>query len=164
MAKRGKRGLPSREEILDFIATSPTPVGKREIARAFKVDPAHRVALKGLIKDIERSGQAERGKKRRLMPVGGLPEIAVIEITSIDLDGETIARPVAWPDGDTAPKIIVLENRLGGDEVGQRVIARLTRIGEIYEARVIRLVSGAAERVLGVFRRHGDGGRIEPTD
>ena len=64
MTKRSERpgggGLPSREDILDFIAKSPVPVGKREIARAFKVAPAHRVALKGLLKEIERSGEIGR--------------------------------------------------------------------------------------------------------
>jgi ribonuclease R len=48
--------LPSRQEIIAFIAASPGPVGKREIAKAFKIRPADRVALKGLLKDIERSG------------------------------------------------------------------------------------------------------------
>ena len=35
MAKRKTVGLPSRKQILDFIATSDQPAGKREIARAF---------------------------------------------------------------------------------------------------------------------------------
>ena len=47
--RREAGGLPSREEILEFIAKSPTPVGKREIARAFKLGPRDRVALKGLL-------------------------------------------------------------------------------------------------------------------
>src|SRR5262249_44789530 len=127
MAKRGKRGLPSREEILDFIRTSPTPVGKREIARAFKVGPADRVAVKGLIKEIERGGEAERGKKRRLTVPDALPEVGVIEIVAVDLDGEVTARPVAWRSDAPAPHILVLESRLGGDEVGERAVARLTR-------------------------------------
>ncbi len=165
MAKHVKRSLPSREEILDFIATSPNPVGKREIARAFKVAPANRVALKGLIKEIERSGEAERGPKRRLAVPSALPEIAVIEIVATDLDGEMTARPVAWPAAEPPPTIVVLENRLGGDEIGQRSVAKLTRQSDGgYEARIIRLLSGESERVLGVFRRHGEGGRIEPAD
>src|ERR1700737_4152720 len=127
MAKRTKRHMPSRDEIIDFIATSPTPVGKREIARAFKVDPGDRVALKGLIKDIERSGQVERGPKRRLAPVGALPEIGVVGIVDIDLDGEATARPLDWTSDKPAPKIVVRENRIGGDEIGQRVVARLIR-------------------------------------
>src|SRR6185312_4455628 len=33
-----------------------------------------------------------------------------------------------------------------------------------YEARIVRALGGAPDRVLGVFRRDRDGGRIEPTD
>src|SRR6185437_2130006 len=167
MARRGKRGLPSREEILDFIAGSAAPIGKREIARAFKVAPADRVALKGLIKEIERSGAAERGRHRRLVAPASLPAVAVIEIVAVDLDGEVTARPVAWPAEAPLPRIVVRESRLGADEVGERAVARLERLEDGgYQARVIRLVSGAAERerVLGVFRPLGAGGRIEPTD
>ena len=69
MAKRVRKGLPTREAILAFIAGSPTPVGKREIARQFKVHPADRVALKGLIKETQRDGAVERGPKRRLAAI-----------------------------------------------------------------------------------------------
>jgi ribonuclease R len=167
MAKRVRKGLPTREAILDFIASSPTPVGKREIARQFKVHPADRVALKGLIKEIEREGAAARGPRRRLAAAEALPSIAELEIAGIDLDGEVAARPLAWPEERGAPpKIFVVENRLGADEVGQRVVARLTRLEDgSYEARVVRLIAEGPARVLGVFRRDaGGGGRIEPTD
>ncbi len=167
MAKRVRKGLPTREAILQFIATSPTPVGKREIARKFKVHPADRVALKGLIKEIERDGAAERGPHRRLAPVEALPAIVELEISAIDLDGEVTARPLAWPEERGAPpQIFVVENRLGADEVGQRAVARLTRLEDgSYEARIVRLIAEGPARVLGVFRRNAaGGGRIEPTD
>jgi ribonuclease R len=167
VAKRVRQGLPTREAILDFIAASETPVGKRDIARRFKVHPADRVALKGLIKAIEREGGVERGPRRRLAVVEELPAIAELEIAGIDLDGEVAARPLAWPEERGAPpKIFVVENRLGADEVGQRVVARLTRLDDgSYEARVVRLIAEGPARVLGVFRRDaGGGGRIEPTD
>jgi ribonuclease R len=167
MAKRVRKGLPTREAILDFIASSPIPVGKREIARQFKVHPADRVALKGLIKEIQRDGTVERGPKRRLAKVEPLPAIAELEIAAIDLDGEVAARPLAWPEErGTPPKIFVVENRLGADEVGQRVVARLTRLEDgSYEARIVRLIAEGPARVLGVFRRDASGGgRIEPTD
>ena len=35
MPRKQRPGLPSREQVLDFIATSDQPAGKREIARAF---------------------------------------------------------------------------------------------------------------------------------
>ncbi len=167
MAKRVRKGLPTREAILEFIAGSPTPIGKREVARKFKVHPADRVALKGLIKAIEREGAVERGPRRRLAVVEALPAIAELEISAIDLDGEVAARPLAWPEERGAPpKIFVVENRLGADEIGQRVVARLTRIDDgSYEARIVRLIAEGPARVLGVFRRDASGGgRIEPTD
>ena len=167
MAKRVRKGLPTREAILDFIAGSPIPVGKREIARQFKVHPADRVALKGLIKEIERDGAIERGPKRRLAATEVLPAIAELEIAAIDLDGEVAARPLAWPEERGAPPpIFVVENRLGADEIGQRVVARLTRLEDgSYEARIVRLIAEGPARVLGVFRRDASGGgRVEPTD
>ncbi|MDB5720875.1 MAG: ribonuclease, partial [Alphaproteobacteria bacterium] len=45
MAKRQRTGLPSREQILEFIASSEAPAGKREIARAFGLSGADKVAL-----------------------------------------------------------------------------------------------------------------------
>jgi ribonuclease R len=167
MAARNKRGLPSRDEILAFIASSPTPVGKREIARAFKVAPADRVALKGLIKEIERSRAVEGGGgKRRLAPVAALPSVAVLEVAAIDIDGEVTARPVPWRNAAPPPRIVMRENRFGPDVIGDRVLARLERAEDgTYDAYTMRrLQAEAADRVLGVYRPLASGGRIEPTD
>ena len=43
--RKGPGSLPTRQQVVDFIASSPIPVGKREIAKAFKVGSADRVAL-----------------------------------------------------------------------------------------------------------------------
>jgi ribonuclease R len=157
--------LPTRDELLDFIARSPVPVGKRDIARAFKVPPAERVALKGLIREIGSSGAVERGAKRRLAPHGALPEIGVIEITERDLDGDLLARPLAWTGGAPPRIYVVAERGAPALDLGERAVARFARLADgTYEARVIRSLGGAADRVLGVFRRERDGGRLEPTD
>jgi ribonuclease R len=163
--KSARRPLPSRAELLDFIATSPAPVGKREIARAFKVGPGDRVALKGLLKSIEHEGAAERGPRRRLQPPGALPEICVLEITGIDDDGELLAKPLVPVRGE-APMIRVLPGPEGGAAgVGERVAARLSRIDAgHYEARIIRALGAGPERILGIFRSTGEGGVVEPTD
>jgi len=165
-ARRSLGRLPTRDEILDFIAESPTPVGKRDIVRAFKVAPAQRLVLKGLIRDIEGSGATDRGRKRRLAPVGALPEIGVVEITGVDLDGEMLGRPLGSRDTEHLPSIYVVAERgapaLG---VGERAVARFVRLdGNTYEARIVRALGGAPDRVLGIFRRDREGGRIEPTD
>ena len=44
--RKPKAGLPSRQQILDFIATSDTPAGKREIARAFGLTAQEKIGLK----------------------------------------------------------------------------------------------------------------------
>ena len=168
-ARAGRRALerlPTREEIVDFIAASPDPVARRDLLRAFKVPPELRLQLKALIREVERGGGVERGRKRRLSAIEGLPEIGVIEITGVDLDGEMLGRPLAWRDREGAPTIYVVAERgapaLG---VGERAVVRFAEIERgRYEARIIRALGGAPDRVLGVFRRDRDGGRLEPTD
>ncbi len=64
--------LPSREEILAFIAgereafggKTRGKIGKREIARVFNVKGPARIALKRMLKDLEADGAIERRRKR----------------------------------------------------------------------------------------------------
>jgi ribonuclease R len=167
--KKGKSRppLPTKQQILDFVRGSPAPVGKREIARAFQVGGADRIPLKAMLKDLEREGALDRGKKRRLSRPGALPEVAVLEIVGTDPDGEVIARPVPWAeDAGEAPLIYMAPDRAGTPALarGDRVLARLTRTGETsYDGRVIRRLTAHAKRVVGVYRRGPEGGRVEPT-
>ena len=48
--------MPSRKQILDFIATSDQPAGKREIARAFGLSGQDKIGLKVLLKDMVDKG------------------------------------------------------------------------------------------------------------
>ena len=74
--RRKQAPLPSREKILEFIRESPTPVGKREIARAFGIKGADRIGLKAMLKQLEREGDIDRGKHRRMASPGALDEVA----------------------------------------------------------------------------------------
>jgi ribonuclease R len=158
--------LPTREEILDFIATSPTPVARRDIVRAFKVAPSERVALKGLIKEVEAGGSIERGPKRRLKATGELGEMGAIEIVAIDLDGEMLGRPLGWREEEHAPAIYVIaEPGAPALGIGERALVRFRKLGTAtYEARIVRALGRELDRVLGIFRRDRDGGRLIPTD
>ncbi len=163
--KTPPRGLPSRDEILAFIAKSPFPVGKREIAKAFKVQSQDRVALKGVLKDIERTGIVARGPKRRFAPPGALPEIAVIDVVSIDDQGEPVCRLLGNDDDQPVIRI----GRGGSDGalgLGERAVARLShREDGSYVADIVRRLEKGTERILGVFTRDRDGsGTLTPTD
>ncbi len=181
--KEKKAPFPTREQVAEFIRESPTPVGKREVARAFGITGADRIPLKALLKELERDGAIDRGRGRRLSQPGALPEVAVVEITGTDPDGEVLARPVSWKGEGDAPVIYMAPDRRGTPALGRgdRVLARLTRSGDhTYDGRPIRRLAGAPTRLLGIYelaaagdtdrhrgRRGGDAqpqGRLRPTD
>jgi len=164
--KKGQAPFPSREQILEYIRDSDTRVGKREIARAFRLDAEQKLDLRRVLKELEAAGEIDRGRGRRFHEPGRLPSVAVIEITGIDTDGETTARPFAWAEG-LPPQILVAPEKRSRAAYapGERVLARLKPIGpSTYEARVIRRLAAAKDRALGVVTRIGDGLRIVPVD
>jgi ribonuclease R len=153
-------------ELLAYIRESPAAVGKREIARAFGVAPVNRPGLRDMLSEIERSGAVTRTARRRFEAAAPLPEVMVIERFGSDEDGLALARPVAWPGPDPAPILRLVET--GADEslrIGERAAARLIprETGEI-EARIIRRLEPAGERIVGIFQGTREGGRLVPAD
>ena len=175
-AKQAPPELPSPEQLIEFIKDSPGKVGKREIARAFNITGNDRIALKRLLKTLEKDGKLKRSG-RVMAKAGELPAITVLEITGRDRDGELVATPAEW-DEDTAdapPKILIVAQAARGtrDEsqpaaVGDRVLAKLEASKDPqfpYHARIIRKLAGRNARVLGIFRHaKGQGPRIIPVD
>jgi ribonuclease R len=165
-ARKKAAPLPSKQQILHFVREHAGKVGKREIARAFQV--GDRVGLKKLLRELQDDGALERGGRKKLGPPGTLPDMALVEVIDIDIDGELVARPLEWR-GDGAPPRVVLtgeERSLGAIGIGDRVLARLRRHGErAYEGRFVRLVHAAPDEIIGVFSIAGRGeGRIQSTD
>lgn len=159
--------FPTKEELLTYIRESPVPVGKREIARAFRITGSERIRLKAMIRELEREGTLGRDRGRRFGPAGRLPEVTLVEVTGTDEDGEVLAKPVAWEGEGPSPRIYMAPDRRGVPALGpgERVLARLKHIGAgKYEGRTIRRISEAPGKVLGVFVLGPDGGRIRPTD
>ena len=165
--RRKQAPLPSREKILEFIRESPVPVGKREIARAFGIKGADRIGLKALLKDLEREGDVDRGKHRRMANPGALDEVATLTVLGPDADGELLAAPADLSSETKTPRIFLLPDRLAKPALarGDRVLARLRRIDEeTYEGRVIRRLPVLPARIVGLYDRAGDGsGRIRPA-
>ena len=173
-AKRTKTAgkLPSKQEILDFLATATGEAGKREIARAFGVKGGDRIALKQLLRDMTDDGLIA-GSRRKLMRPGTLPPVTVIEIVSRDADGEFIARPATWDEEQgSAPRILMAESKREAGPVagiGDRVLARITPLGPEadypYQARTIKRLTRARGQLLGIFRTlPGGTGVIDPVD
>jgi ribonuclease R len=164
--------LPSRQEILDFLQTANRETGKREIARAFGIKGGDRIALKELLRDMADDGLIA-GSRRKLTRPGVLPSVTVIEIVARDADGEFIGRPGTWDEEHgPAPRIIMAESKREGGPVagiGDRVLARITPLGADadypYQARTIKRLARATQRLLGIFRLlPGGTGIIDPVD
>ena len=160
--------LPTKKDLLDFIRESPNHVGKRELARAFNLTGPARTVLRQMMKEMEQSGDVERGRRRRVGKPGSLPETMVVEIVATDTDGELIARPLVWEEKERPPRIFMAPQRRHGEPavgVGDRVLAKLRRLrDDTYEGRTVRRISAVPATVLGVYRVTPQGGRIEPTD
>jgi ribonuclease R len=166
-SKPAPRPFPSKAEVIAFVQDSPTPVGKREIARAFQIKGGDRIQLKALLRELKQEGVLERGQRRKVRPRGYLPSVAVLEVSGIDEDGELLARPALW-DEDMAPPTIYLAPETRSRAAlapGDRVLAKLRRIeDQVYEAQPIRKIAKLPSRVLGVYEIGDQGGRLRPTD
>ena len=75
---------------------SQTPVGRREIARAFDIRGDGR-CLKQLLREMAARGFGP-GPRRKLSEPGQLPEVLPLEVTGVDDDGVALAAPLGWSE------------------------------------------------------------------
>lgn len=174
MTAKGRRAtsghmtrIPTKPEILDWIAANPTLTAKRDIAKAFGIKGAARIDLKRLLKELAEEGHLEKRNKTYNDP-DRLPPVSVLLVQEPDGDGDLFASPMEWQGTGVEPRILVLprasDPALGA---GDRILARLTLVkadDHNYEARLIRRIGTNPRRVLGVFRATSEGGRIVPID
>ncbi len=173
--------LPTREDILSFLkrereaGQGAGKIGKREIARAFAIKGADRIALKRMLKELEAEGAIERRRKVLHRP-GTLPSVVLADITGRDKDGDLLAVPVEWDaEHGPVPKILLMPSRqrpgAATPGVGDRALIRTEILRDAgpnepaYSGRVVKLLQRARTQVLGIYRAdpHG-GGRIVPID
>jgi ribonuclease R len=161
--------FPPAEEILKYIQESPTPVDKRDIARAFNLKGAQRRRLREVLSELQEQGKLEDKGKKKLAPPDRLPPVGVVEVSDIDEDGELLARPANWDEEEAgAPPRIYLsagKSSRAALAVGDRALAKLQRVEDgVYEGKVIRRIGRSPRRVLGIYEMTSQGGRLSPTD
>ncbi|MCK0141525.1 ribonuclease R [Aliiroseovarius sp. F20344] len=159
--------LPTKKDILDWIAEHPTQTGKRDIARAFGIRGAARIDLKRILKELEAEGHLQK-RKKTYREKDKLPPVSVLRIEAPDADGDLFATPTEWEGEGPAPCVLLITK--DGDPAlaqGERILARLTEVKEdthTYEGRLIRRIGSNPIRILGIFRKGSEGGRIVPID
>ena len=169
-----KGKVPTRDELLAFIRESATPVGKREIARAYGLKGDQRIELKELLRDLRDAGEIAAGPRQDLPRSRGADRH--------HRAGDRPGRRRRPPDRRAAPP----RRREGrpaaahrdrsarrraartAPAVGDRVLASLKRRGKnAYEARIIRRLGSGPKKILGLYEEPPgrDGlGLVTPTD
>jgi ribonuclease R len=163
--------IPGEAEILAFIRTSPSKVGKRDIARAFGLKGSDKIGLKALLKSLERDGKLAR-EKSRLRDVRSMPLSGAVEIEGIDDAGEMYGRLIEWDediDGPSKPILVEPARRQPAPAPGDRVFCRIAPFvsGRYrYRGRILNPIQAHARNPLGIFRRNSDGrgGRVIEID
>ncbi len=159
--------LPTKDDILEWISSHPAETSKRDIARAFGIRGAARIDLKRILRELEAEGHLEKRKKTYRDP-DRLPPVAVLQVGEATVDGDLMAHPAEWSGEGGAPLVFMVPK--AGDPAlgeGDRVLARLQAVeGEPYqyEGRLIRRIGTNPRRILGVYRKKAEGGRILPID
>ena len=159
--------MPNKADILQWISDNPTQTSKRDISRAFGVKGAAKIDLKRLLRELEEEGHLSRRKKTYRDP-DKLPPVAVLTVADQTPDGDLLARPMDW-QGDGAEPVVMILHRAADPARGEgdRILARLQEVkGEAhhYEARLIRRIGSNPRKILGLFRKRAEGGRIKPID
>uniref|UniRef100_UPI0025E0E777 RNB domain-containing ribonuclease n=1 Tax=Roseinatronobacter sp. TaxID=1945755 RepID=UPI0025E0E777 len=158
--------LPSINDIRLWLADNPGAT-RRDIAKAFGIKGGAKIDLKVMLRELEADGTLAP-RHRSLRGGNALPPVTVLEINAPDAEGDLFARPVEWRGEGVAPVILFL-TQTGDPALGQgdRVLAKLEEIrgpDYDYQARLIRKLGANPSRILGIFRKEAQGGRIVPID
>jgi ribonuclease R len=167
MPKTHRAGLPSRQQILDFIASSDAPAGKRELARAFGLGGADKQALKILLQDMADEGLIEGSPGRAFHQAGGVPKVTVLRIVDADESGTIWGAPERWESDMPEPRIRVLERKGKGGSalgVGDRVLARTEQRGNGWAAHPMKKLAKGSELLLGVVHQEGETFWLRPVE
>ena len=159
--------IPSKDEILAWISDNPTQTAKRDIAKAFGIKGADRIDLKRVLKELEAEGHLQKRGKTYRDPES-LPPVSILQVLAPDADGDLFAKPLEW-QGEGAEPRILMAPRASDPALGEgdRILARLQKVDaddHSYDARLIRKIGTNPRKILGVFRKSAEGGRILPID
>ncbi|MEZ5724202.1 MAG: ribonuclease R [Paracoccaceae bacterium] len=159
--------LPTKQQILDWVAEHPDAASKRDISKAFNVKGQEKIELKRLLKELAEEGRLER-RRKSYRDAEHLPPVTVVQLLAPDASGDMFARPLEYRGDGPQPRILFrareADPALGE---GDRFLARLIEErGEDHDyiARLIRRIGEAKHKIVGIYRKSAEGGRILPID
>src|ERR1041384_8250503 len=154
-----------REQLLALLSRKDyRPLNKIEIARKFGVSGRARVALRKMLRDLERAGEIARIRKDRYV----LPAEADLVTGKLSIHPAGYGFLSLEKRGD--PDVFVAAENVGTAMHGDRVVARISpespagRIKGRREGRVIRILERAHDTVVGTLQRSRNFYYVVPDD
>ncbi|HEY0854486.1 MAG TPA: ribonuclease R [Devosia sp.] len=161
--------LPTREAILDAMASHPDIDGKRDLAKYFGIKGDMRTPFKVLLKEMEGDGLIAR-RRKQIRPTAALPAVTVLDIPT-DADPDALhAFPANWNEDEGEKPLVTLQVRSDDRVVpapGDRILARIhPGDGAVprYTARAMKILDKPRRGQIGIVRMDDDGARLIPVD
>ena len=160
-----KDGRKIREQVLALLSRKDyRPLNKIEIANKLGVSGRARVALRGMLRDLERAGEIARIRKDRYV----LPAEADL------VTGKLSLHPVGYgfltSEKPGEPDVFIAAENVGTAMHRDRVVARISlespagRIKGRREGRVIRILERAHDTIVGTLQRSRNFYYVVPDD
>ncbi|CAN5338736.1 ribonuclease R [soil metagenome] len=158
-------GLPDKETLLTFLREAGE-ADKSDVARAFGLKGNERRQLREMLRELEAEGRLGKRGRKGFSETGTLPPVGVVDVVERDGDGEMYVRLVeASAD---APRAILIPDKTGksgpAPGMGDRLLVKLERGTDGWEARMVKKLDAGTNRVLGVIRKSARETRVEPVD
>ena len=166
----------TRTSILDLVREEPGRHDKRSLARALGIKGDDRRELRRVLREMTDEGALVRTSAKTFRLPGELPRVTVIQVESVDEDGELWGRPEVWKGEGEPPLLRVREespgrtkgsggrrNRPANLGVGDRALARLKFSGDRATAVVMKKLPRQPSDYLGLLTRSGRGHVVTPV-
>ena len=161
--------LPSREAILEAMATAPHLDGKRDLAKHFGIHGDMRTPFKLLLKEMEGEGFIARTRKS-IRRTATLPAVTTLDIPT-DADPDNLhAYPAQWNDDEgEKPRVSIVQGKNARvvPAPGDRILARIDA-GDgalpVYTAKPMKILDKPRRGQIGIVRIDEGGARLVPID
>jgi ribonuclease R len=158
-------GRNIREQVLSLVARKDyRPLNKIDIGRKLDLTASERVALRKVLRELERAGEIVRIRKNRYV----LPAEADL------VAGKLSIHPAGYgflsPEKSGEPDVFIAAENIGTAMHGDRVVARVSRdtpsdrIKGRREGRVIRILERAHDTIVGTLQRSRNFYYVVPDD
>src|SRR5213595_1517726 len=158
-------GRKIREQVLALLARKDyRPLDKTDIGRKLDLTASERVALRKILRELERAGQIARIRKNRYV----LP--AEADLIAGKLSIHQFGYGFRTPETPGGPDVFIAAENIGTAMHGDRVVARISRdtpddrIKGRREGRVIRILERAHDTIVGTLQRSRNFYYVVPDD